>query len=210
VVSSSFADVVDQNTQQVESLPRRKPTGGASPSVRTLLPVWLIPNSRGTSLRTSEPWGCNSLRRHYFAQVVEQETQQAQTLSRYKDRMRVQPPPWGTILWRRGRAWSIAPALKAGVRVMRTVRPNRTVSAILLLWLELEYMCVQVAPGAPAASGGMDTRESQKLVGESPCRCNSCLADHLSWPIRIPASSLRSQRREAGAAPAWARSPPRS
>ncbi len=29
-----------------------------------------------------------------------------------------------------------------------------------------------------SASGGMHTRESQKLVGESPYRCESCLADH--------------------------------
>ncbi len=38
---------------------------------------------------------------------------------------------------------------------------------------------VQLAPAAPifSASGGVDTHESQKLAGESPCRCESCLAD---------------------------------
>ena len=30
-----------------------------------------------------------------------------------------------------------------------------------------------------SASGGVNTRESQKLVGESPCRCESCLADQV-------------------------------
>ena len=31
-----------------------------------------------------------------------------------------------------------------------------------------------------SVSGGMHTRESQKLVGGSPCRCESCLTDHFS------------------------------
>jgi hypothetical protein len=31
-----------------------------------------------------------------------------------------------------------------------------------------------------SASGGVYTRESQKLVGESPCRCEPCLVDQFS------------------------------
>lgn len=55
---------------------------------------------------------------------------------------------------------------------------------------------VQVAPAAPiiSASGGMHTRESQKLVGESPCRCESCLAD------QFIASSSNEHRRPASQA----------
>ena len=62
-----------------------------------------------------------------------------------------------------GRAWNSRPG------GLKNRRARRRVS-------------VQVAPAAPnfSASGGTDTRESQKLVGESPCRCESCLADQFS------------------------------
>jgi hypothetical protein len=55
---------------------------------------------------------------------------------------------------------------------------------------------VQLASAAPifSASGGVDTRESQKLVGESPCRCKSCLAD------QFDASSSNESRRPASQA----------
>jgi hypothetical protein len=54
---------------------------------------------------------------------------------------------------------------------------------------------VQVAPAAPdfSASGGVDTHESQKLAGESPCRCESCLADQFAMATSNKSSSPVSQ-----------------
>ena len=55
-----------------------------------------------------------------------------------------------------------------------------------------------------SASGGVYTHESQKLAGESPCRCKSCLADQFFASSSNESRRPASQAGNAGASPVGA------